>query len=87
MNQYVFSLALLVLAGALSGCGKAPNAQAAVQAYPPSVTEYRDGLVKKEWATAGLSRYRDTEAGVVCYESSVGLSCVPENETKFAPKK
>lgn len=87
MNRYVFSLALLVLVGTLSGCGKAPNAQAAVQAYPPSVAEYRDGLVKKEWATAGIRRYRDTEAGVVCYESNVGLSCVPEGDTKFALRK
>lgn len=80
------ALALLLLC-ALSACGKKEDIERTRTTYPPSVTEYREGLVVKAWSTAGLSRYRDTEAGVVCYESNVGLSCVPEADTRFSKGK
>lgn len=69
---------VLLLAGSLLGCGRAPHPQAP---YPAKEEVYADDLVSKEWATAGITRYVDKRARVVCYQSAVGLSCLPLKDT------
>lgn len=83
MNKLLLTI---VLVGLLVGCAPTPPPDATpyVKPYPASDHVIEVGQVTFDIAVYGdVTRFVDTEAGVVCYVGYSKMDCLPISETKL----